>query len=632
MTKLVKDTTTDFIPGDPGNPGHPYVPTQPAHWSTDPVTTCTPAGVMALRSVKIYPGQTLQQALGLPDGTSVVGEIVSSIDIDSNHDGITDYILVLVYVGGASVCTTSEQRTYHPAVGAQAAVPYSPPTASQVVTSLNQGWNSYARSIASVAVDHCFEFSVKHGSYAAFVGLAPAADEGQSISSFTNGILVDSSGVHVIENGVAVYTLAASYISSDVFRIYRLADGNVAYEVAGGALAVSHSFAYGTGDTLYAFALLYSGYDEIDSASIVSTASIAEPAVYMTGSGNLAIDSDPYVLMSGVDKFLIETVPTVVMRGTETFTVAIVSDVFVPVAPSIGYSNLPYMTIWGHGYDIDIGASASSFKPIVGIGADYAYGIGYSDLPLLVGGGLGGFIADNAMTLLSIGVLGSDYAPQRDIVLILNSAGVITSAITLDRIAALSLLSTLHQSDQLSMIGAYGYVLTSDAKVASTGVFSVDGRPDLYDNGVVWVVNRATKSSTQYEQYGFNSFFERDGSYYGVANDGIYLLEGDDDAGAPINALLDAGKSNLGYNHEKRVVQVFLGVGSSKEMYLKVSVDGQDYVYSMDSYGPDVADRPVQIGYGVRGHFWGLTLMNVDGADFNLANINFEPIPLARRG
>jgi hypothetical protein len=268
----------------------------------------------------------------------------------------------------------------------------------------------------------------------------------------------------------------------------------------------------------------------------------------------------------------------------------------------------------------------------VGLGGDYAYGFGSASLPKHFGIAAGGFIATDEMILISPLLSTSSFAQQIDLVMVLTSEGVLESTQAMTRLQALELLSGMYAEGTLDMLGVYGYSFQSDARGLSVQTLSVGDRPDLHDTGVVWVVNRETGASSQYEQYGFNSFFQRGDKYYGVAADGIYLLEGNTDAGAAIDALIEVGRTNLGYTSEKRVSGVYLGVGSDNVLYLKVDVDTQTYVYPMRTYGEAVRNRAVEVGWGVRGDYWDFTLVNPAGADFNLASISFVPIPLARRG
>jgi len=173
----------------------------------------------------------------------------------------------------------------------------------------------------------------------------------------------------------------------------------------------------------------------------------------------------------------------------------------------------------------------------------------------------------------------------------------------------------------------------STGSLQSAKIVSTDGTEelDLDDDGVVWVVNTDTGASSQYEQYGFNSFFKRDGISYGVADDGIYKLEGDDDEGASISALVNFGKSNFGVSFKKKVPYFYIGIGSDDLMYLKCNVDGSEYIYEMRSSSTAVKNHRVDPGKGLEGNYWNLELINKEGADFVIATVQFKPLISSRR-
>lgn len=305
---------------------------------------------------------------------------------------------------------------------------------------------------------------------------------------------------------------------------------------------------------------------------------------------------------------------------------------YVPPEINRGYGNLPFIVGSARGVDIGIGTGSAVLPLFVGVAGDYNYGFASGNLPMFVGVSYGDFIAADEMILISPMLGSMSFEQQIDLVMIFTSTGQLESAQAMTRLQALELLSAMQAASALDMLGVYGYSFRSDMQGLSVQTLNIGARPDLHAGGVVWAINRETGASSQYEQYGFNSFFQRADKYYGVADDGIYLLEGDTDAGAPIDALIETGRTNLGYTNEKRVRDVYLGVGSSNELYLKVDVDNQTYVYSMRTSGQAVKNRPVEVGWGVKGDYWDFTLVNPDGADFNLASISFMPIPLARRG
>lgn len=304
---------------------------------------------------------------------------------------------------------------------------------------------------------------------------------------------------------------------------------------------------------------------------------------------------------------------------------------YVPPPITRGYGNLPFIVGAAYATEISIGTGSASLPIFVGVAGDYDYGFGRGDLPAFTGSGYGGFIPDDTIVLAFQVLAESTFSSQRDIVLILNSTGQLQSTLAMTRAQALELLSSLQATSTLSMLGVYGFSLLSNARGLSIQTLSINNRPDLYENGVVWVVNTSNTASSQYEQYGFNSFFTRDGKAYGVANDGIYLLEGNTDNGTMIEALAEMGRSNFGSPQMKRVTNVYLGVDSDKTMYLKVNADNQEYIYEMRNNSEDINNKRVDIGRGLKGNYWNMTLLNRDGADFKLASVVFEPIPLSRK-
>jgi len=187
-------------------------------------------------------------------------------------------------------------------------------------------------------------------------------------------------------------------------------------------------------------------------------------------------------------------------------------------------------------------------------------------------------------------------------------------------------VTTLH--DRLVEFFSYPSINDTSLPVKQTGgSWEIPGVSDSR----TWVVNLDTSTSSQYDGYGYNSFFERDGKYYGVADDGIYLLEGETDAGKEIAALIETGKSSLGSSYKKRILNVYAGVSSSGKVLLKVEADGIEYVYEARSYSANLITHRFDIGRGLAGNYFNLTLLNQDGNDFDLENISFNPLVLERK-
>lgn len=186
------------------------------------------------------------------------------------------------------------------------------------------------------------------------------------------------------------------------------------------------------------------------------------------------------------------------------------------------------------------------------------------------------------------------------------------------------------------------YVDTDDDDVPDTWIYGVISvitppstgyvKPAFDSTRRVWVVNMDSGATVQYDDYGFISFFERDGDYYGVAEDGIYLLEGDDDAGFDIDALVSYGTSALGSKQRKGITNFYVGASSDGKLILKIQVDGgTEYLYEARSSSTHLDQHRFDIGKGLVGNYFTMHLLNQDGDDFDIESIHFDPIPLKRK-
>ena len=180
------------------------------------------------------------------------------------------------------------------------------------------------------------------------------------------------------------------------------------------------------------------------------------------------------------------------------------------------------------------------------------------------------------------------------------------------------------------LVEFFSYTLLSDTAMAvrkTGGNWEIPGISDSR----TWAVNLDTGTSSQYDGYGYNSFFERDGKYYGVADDGIYLLEGEKDAGKSIAALLDQGLSDYGTFHTKKATDVYIACASGGRLQLKVVVDGVEKVYQANSHSNTIKEHRVQISRSQLGSEWQLVWSNQGGDDFDISEIDFHIFPMNRR-
>lgn len=153
--------------------------------------------------------------------------------------------------------------------------------------------------------------------------------------------------------------------------------------------------------------------------------------------------------------------------------------------------------------------------------------------------------------------------------------------------------------------------------------------------GECWVVNWETGATSRYEDFAFNSFATLDGRPFGMRSDGLYLLEGDTDAGAPIRASFSLGERTLGVQGLKRIEQVYAGMSSTGRMYLKVIYQNergpQEYIYAARRSDDYHRMQRFDVGRGIKAHYMTFEIYNSDGCDFDLDTVEFMVANMSRR-
>jgi hypothetical protein len=157
------------------------------------------------------------------------------------------------------------------------------------------------------------------------------------------------------------------------------------------------------------------------------------------------------------------------------------------------------------------------------------------------------------------------------------------------------------------------------------------------DQYTAWVLNTENIAVTQYSNYPFNSFAELNGKYYGAASDGMYLLEGDDDAGTPIQAYFRAPLTDFGFAGLKRLHDIALGYTASGDLVFKavvISPNGskEEHWYRLEQRPTEaLRENRVPVGRGLKSVYWQYELHNIDGADFQIETVRMWPMGLSRK-
>lgn len=162
----------------------------------------------------------------------------------------------------------------------------------------------------------------------------------------------------------------------------------------------------------------------------------------------------------------------------------------------------------------------------------------------------------------------------------------------------------------------------------------------LTQGGVAYTartMNAVTKGVTEYANYPFNSFAQLNGQLYGALDDGLYLLDGADDAGTDISAYARTALSRIAQGRQAQVDTAYLGYSSDGSMQLKTIVTeptgaktSRVYELNMQNAAATRSGR-IKLGRGVKSAYWAFEIGNVLGSDFTIDIVELHVLALSRR-
>ena len=135
-----------------------------------------------------------------------------------------------------------------------------------------------------------------------------------------------------------------------------------------------------------------------------------------------------------------------------------------------------------------------------------------------------------------------------------------------------------------------------------------------------WVLNGFYFEPSLYGRFSFNSYAIKGDQHYAAGEDGIYLLEGEDDAGRPIHPGVRIGPTNFGFNNRKRLRAIYPGKIGSPTMRM-LGKAGAESFCKLDDRDRFSVSQKVQD-----------EIVTVEISDFDeLAQITFVPVILNKR-
>lgn len=537
--------------------------------------------------------------------------------------------------------------------------PYIPPTlakpavASQILIDWDFGWNAGARSIGFISANGGVSFKVPISA----TGIVAGLNDEDSDANYTN---IDfawylSNGIaQIYENGVQKYYVG-QFADGDVFSVER--GSTVIRYKRNGAIVYTSSAT--SAEVLFLDVSMYSADDAIYDPSFYSIASsgvvtipsgLTEADILSLGQHGafflpLQSTAANYAYQYAVAQFLPMTAtssksskglanfsPLISMGGDylyggtytafEPLTTEIAVGLLVP-SYSISDTFFVPMTISATGLTGSKGSASVSFERMYSVASDHPYGTSattFESLTIYASS----YEGNTSATLHSNVGLFSSWLDDYAVVVVMNSDMQISTVIALQSLSDGTVNSTITTTSILSSTSILEAILRSTV-LAGFGV------PIFDSTSEVWVLNADTRANSTYENFGYNSFAMLDGRYYGCKSDGLYLLEGDTDDGLPIRASVNFGLQNFGRSELKRISNCYMGVSSSGTMYLKVTVEGNEYIYSARKDDSSLKIQRVDVGKGLRANYFQFEVYNSDGCDFDLSTVEFAAVVLDRR-
>jgi hypothetical protein len=651
---LTKVKTTIYTPGSPGFPAYPGQPYVPAHWVNEVVTWTTIEYVTPIQKDVIYPPGSSSSSSsagqygliwlapyytngkltpGFSQGALGYGDLPNV----QMHNG--ELWWYTINVQSAPVVQKVPTVVTHTAavqrwVDAQpyiAPIPGQPPIAAQVTVNYNFGWNSSARSIAFLIKDGYVEFKIPGGAAGAVCGLNDV-DTGSGYFEIDFAFSASHGILKIVEGGVEKLYVG-QYQSTDVLKIERLF-GVVTYYVNGDLIYTSLTTAPAV--PMFLDASLYTGGDMITDPAIVdyytavSAASFLplRTAAWNTGAHvNQSITTmqpltsssrSAYGARNAMEPMIALSADWVYGESVNHFQTMVGFSFGGAGVPSYALcDNMLGLLISGSGgMTGEIGGANASMRCMYSMSSDHNYGDSRAVMAPLEGYAFG-LEGNNNATLGTLMYIDGAQSVATDIFVAIDATGVITTIGVVDVLVDQWVQSDIEVETPMSLTSIYGVLMRTLVTASSFA-------PAFDATASIWSVNYDTSTSTRYENYPFNSFGKYDGRYFGAAEDGIYLLEGD----AP-QWLADLGKVNFGTDHLSRIADCFIGVASSGTVYVKVTHEGQEYIYASRAYNETMQTQRIDIGRGLRANFFKFALTGNDATE--LASVQFVAAKMTRR-
>jgi hypothetical protein len=166
--------------------------------------------------------------------------------------------------------------------------------------------------------------------------------------------------------------------------------------------------------------------------------------------------------------------------------------------------------------------------------------------------------------------------------------------------------------------------------LAQTGLLTVLYSLDARQEARTWAANATTGAVSRFSGYDFLGYAEIGGVLYGIAEDGVYRLDGPPVLGSILTKIVDfrdatgpvVGRTDS--RNLKRVSEVYLGAQDASSLTARVWADGvASPVYPAADANPQLHSVKIPVGRGLRGRYWQIEIGGITGLD--TADVNLTP-------
>ena len=535
--------------------------------------------------------------------------------------------------GGIFVDQGSKQVTIYttvevPAQPAVAGVP------GQRIAVPPPGWTSFARSIGSIFSVGTGQFNVEPGVSGVVVGFASLSSPKVGYGHLPHGLLFTGGKVSNAKTNEAY----GNYVATDLFKIV-VNTTSVQLQKNGATLATETSL-YALGP-LYLSAVLNSVGDSVMNPAIATARagsgalSFGRLVVHAATAayGAASMSTKPMRLDGGVGEYGQMAFGRMSAFGSQT-------TMFGQGAMSIG------LVVEGYGGMVEAGANNAgdmSFGRMLSAGISLTGGLGegapkFGRLTML---GAQAAYASSAMGFKRMTVDGynepEDEAylfegvqPRITLTSVTELVALMIDGVMVGATMASSQLLDAVMADLVNGTSSMATNQLLDALMLSFANMG-DGFVAPGVGSDTWVYSPGANGSTQYRNFGFNSFGRIGDRYYGASDDGLFELEGDTDVGEPIRASFGIGKLDFGTATKKTVSEAYIGMSAAGNLFIKVVADGAEYVYQTRNFSDQMQQQRVTFGKGLRTNYVEFEFYNEEGADFEIDTVEFRVADLTRR-